>query len=363
VPSRAIALALVAVAGCGGARVGGEPPPGPEPVVTTAAPTAERAPAIGWLKGQLHLHSDASGDSQSPPDDVVRWYDAHGYDFVVFTDHNRITEIAGTERMLVMPGIELTANLDTCDPPPEPGLQCLLHVNALFVDARRVARLRELAPPPGRTRLEHFDHARRVAEALGGLAVLNHPNFHYAADAALLGRLAESGLGLVEVANEAVDSNNGGDADHPSTERLWDEVLGAGHRMWGVASDDAHHYFDADAVRARGDVAHVGDRGFVMVRAERDPAAIEAAIARGDFYASSGVLLSRVEATHEVAEVEVAPDQGDVRIVATTVGGLVVAQGAGPTLRVRLADVPGAFVRFTATDAKGKKAWTQPVFR
>ncbi len=49
-----------------------------------------------------------------------------------------------------------------------------------------------------------------------------------------------------EVANEAVDSNNEGDATTPSTERLWDQVLDAGGRIYGVASDDAHHYADAD---------------------------------------------------------------------------------------------------------------------
>ena len=86
------------------------------------------------------------------------------------------------------------------------------------------------------------------------------------------------GLALVEVANEAIDSNNPGDALHPSTEALWDAALGQGARVWGVATDDSHHYDDAAAVLARGEEAYVGDRGFVMVRAERSEAAIRAAI-------------------------------------------------------------------------------------
>src|SRR5450432_2915738 len=87
----------------------------------------------GFLKGQLHLHSNRSGDSDTPPADVVRWYAAHGYDFIVFTDHNRITTLASTPSMLVIPGVELTQNLDRCSPPPPAGSRCLLHVNALFV--------------------------------------------------------------------------------------------------------------------------------------------------------------------------------------------------------------------------------------
>ena len=77
--------------------------------------------SAGWLKGQLHLHSNASGDSETPPDAVVRWYAEHGYDFIVFTDHNRVTEAPGVGEMLVMPGVELTQNLERCDPPPEGG--------------------------------------------------------------------------------------------------------------------------------------------------------------------------------------------------------------------------------------------------
>ena len=77
----------------------------------------EPARGPGWLKGQLHLHSSASGDSETPPGDVVRWYAEHGYDFIVFTDHNRITQVPGPEGLLVMPGIELTQNLERCEPP------------------------------------------------------------------------------------------------------------------------------------------------------------------------------------------------------------------------------------------------------
>lgn len=357
-------VASASAVACGGGRLRDEPARASHataPVVPAAAPPT--GDTEGWLKGQLHLHSSASGDSDTPPADVVRWYAARDYDFIVFTDHNRITEVDGTEHMLVLPGVELTANLEACAPPPEPGLECLLHINALAVDPSLAPRIRELPPPSGLDRLEHYDHARRVSEALGGLAMLNHPNFHYAADAALVAALAERGPVLLEVANEAVDSNNAGDADHPSTERLWDEVLAGGHRVWGTATDDAHHYEDAEAVRARGELAHVGDRGFVMVRAEREPTAIREALRRGDFYASSGVLLARIEADTHAAEVEVAAGQGPVQIVASTVAGLQVARGGGPVLRIAMKDVPGPFVRFTVTDADGRKAWTQPAWR
>ena len=49
-------------------------------------PTSTATEPDRFLKGELHLHSNRSGDSDTPPDEVVRWYAGHGYDFIVFTD-------------------------------------------------------------------------------------------------------------------------------------------------------------------------------------------------------------------------------------------------------------------------------------
>ena len=46
----------------------------------------------------------------------LRWYEAHGYDFVVFTDHTAVTDTDDTA-MLTFPGVELTRNLYRCVPP------------------------------------------------------------------------------------------------------------------------------------------------------------------------------------------------------------------------------------------------------
>ena len=211
----------------------------------------------------------------SPVAAALRWYGEHGFDFVVVTDHNFVTVAAG-QGLLAIPGVELTQNLERCEPPAETG-RCLLHVNALFVGAERAGRV-EFPAVEDFARRAIYGRALRTTRDYGGLAQLNHPNFHYSADAGTIAALGREGLTLVEVANEAIDSNNAGDGAHPSTEALWDAALGQGARVWGVATDDSHHYDDAAAVLARGEEAYVGDRGFVMVRAERSEAAIRAAI-------------------------------------------------------------------------------------
>jgi hypothetical protein len=316
----------------------------------------------GFLKGQLHLHSNNSGDSDTPAADVVRWYETHKYDFIVFTDHQRVTAPPSTASMLVIPGVELTQNLERCEPAAPPGLSCLLHVNALFV-----------TPPPGGAvpwepaagvdRIGRYRRALAATKAMGGIAQLNHPNFEYAADAALVTRLAREGMTLLEIANEAWDSNNDPqDGSHPSTEAIWDGVLSAGADIFGTATDDAHHYDDAAAARARDEPVFVGDLGFVMVRARKEPGAIRDALARGDFYASTGVILKRIDRSAATLEIEVADRApGSHQFAFIGNGGRVLARAEGRLATFRLADAAGGYVRAVVTDSQGRKAWVQPV--
>jgi hypothetical protein len=82
-----------------------------------------------WYKGNTHSHTfDSDGDSA--PDDVVRWYREHGYDFLVITDHGMVTDVgplnalfSGGGEFLVMRGEEVTSNRNTP--------QMKVHVNAL----------------------------------------------------------------------------------------------------------------------------------------------------------------------------------------------------------------------------------------
>ncbi len=322
-----------------------------------------RQPPSGWLKGQLHLHSNASGDSETPPQDVARWYAGRGYDFIVFTDHNEVTQIEDVSGMLVFPGVELTQNLPECDPPTTGDLQCLLHVNALVLDPNAIEAASTMPQPSTIRRTERFAYAMDVTEAMGGVAQLNHPNFHYAATADDLLELTRRGLSLFEVANEAWDSNNDGDADHPSTEKMWDTVLSRGGHLYGTATDDAHHYQDAQRLRAAGEPVFTGDRGFVVVRAEKNAASIRAALQSGDFYASNGVLLSDVSWTDGELEVQVSPGTAapfEVRFIAE--GGEVVHTSSEDVAHYDTRRRDHIYVRATVVDADGKRAWVQPVF-
>src|SRR5688572_14587857 len=53
---------------------------------------SEPQPKLFWFKGNTHTHT-LNSDGDSSPDEVVKWYREHGYNFVVITDHEFITPV------------------------------------------------------------------------------------------------------------------------------------------------------------------------------------------------------------------------------------------------------------------------------
>jgi len=81
------------------------------PVATLAQSAAGD---LRWFKGNTHTHT-LNSDGDSTPDDVVRWYREHGYQFLVLTDHNFLTSVDGLnalhgadQKFLVVRGEEVT---------------------------------------------------------------------------------------------------------------------------------------------------------------------------------------------------------------------------------------------------------------
>ena len=81
-------------------------------------PPASQAPPPSsprWFKGNTHTHT-VNSDGDSTPDEVVRWYREHGYNFLVLTDHNYLTAVDGlnavhgaAEKFIVVRGEEVTS--------------------------------------------------------------------------------------------------------------------------------------------------------------------------------------------------------------------------------------------------------------
>ncbi|MGE0547207.1 MAG: CehA/McbA family metallohydrolase [Kofleriaceae bacterium] len=391
IATRGVVVAATLLAGC--ARGDGAPPavtPSPPPTLTLLA-AAQVAPDAGvsaiddavvdaaidrpapviaadpdpdevWLKGSTHVHAKPSGDSHTPVPDVIKWYERRGYDFIAVTDHNQVSEVdlaqstAGSVAiqspvagLIVLAGIELTHNPTGCIPPGDSTGRCRIHVNLLGTTARPIGKVK-WANHNTNERLLKYQAALDQRASLGGIAQLNHPQWYWGMTGELLTELAARGMSLVEIANIQFPTWNAGDADHPSTEALWDEALGRGAQLWGVASDDAHQYGKPGKYPAGG--------GWVMVRARREPNAILDALARGRFYASTGVVLERAEVSDGVMIVEVAASSRGTHTIEFVENGKRVGR-----VRARKASraIPATgYVRAVVTRVDGKMAWVQP---
>jgi predicted metal-dependent phosphoesterase TrpH len=313
----------------------------------TIAFTQSSVPAAKgrWYKGNLHTHT-LNSDGDSTPHEVATWYREHGYEFLVLTDHNHFTDPAGLnalhaakEKFLLIPGEEVTDSY----------MKKPIHINALNPE-------RLVQPRQGTSVANTIQNDVDAIREAHALPSLNHPNFHWAITADDLLRVKN--LGLFEVYNGHPTVNNNGGGGFQSLDEMWDTLLSAGQRIHGVAVDDAHHF-----KKLGQDFSNPG-RGWVQVRAESlSNVAIMDAISRGDFYASSGVILKDVKISGGELRVEIdarATEKFTTYFVGA--GGKILAKSFDTAAAYKLA--PGdKYVRARVESSFGSTAWTQPLFR
>ena len=315
-----------------------------EQVATAGGRFQVPAPTEGaWYKGNTHAHTTES-DGDSPPEVVARWYKDHGYDFLVLSDHNVLTDPVALSHLvdstfLLIPGEEVTSSFERRP----------VHVNGLnlpgLVEARRDSTLVA-------TIQANVDAVREGS----GVPHVNHPNFEWAYGAPELAQVER--YRLLEIFNGHPTVHNEGGGGTPGMEEVWDALLTQGKRIYGIAVDDAHH-FQGEFSRDR---ANPG-RGWVGVRAAtREAGAIMESLEEGRFYASSGVTLADVVVTPETLAVHIAQDR-NFRYTTVFIGdgGRVLATSTENPAVYRLAD-DVTYVRARITDSMGYRAWTQPAF-
>jgi hypothetical protein len=331
----------------------GDAGPGAAP---RAGPAAHRGPrfvdafdAGVFHRGNLHTHTLLS-DGDSSVEEVVRWYREHGYRFLAITDHNRRLDPSrdaglATDGFVLLSGEEVTLDVDGAP----------VHVNALCT-ARTIGAARF------RDRAAALAWAVEAARVQGGVALVNHPNFHYALDAAVIARAP--GAHLFEIWSGHPEVRSAGDATHPSAEALWEELLTQGAASAPAAVDDMHRL----GTRPRRDGERAAPRalpgrGWVEVFV---PALTEAAICdalrEGHLYASNGPRLRRLTVRGDTLTVGVVEPDALVELLGP--GGRLLAQvrlgAAGTATRQTSYRLTGGerFVRVRVTLPDGARAWT-----
>ena len=309
----------------------------------------EAANGQQWYRGNMHTHSHWS-DGDDYLDNIALWYRDHGYQFLVFTDHNVLAnsmkwvdiektkggqkafdkliknfpdqtetrEQDGIKQVRLQTYAEIEKRFN------DPGKYLLIQGEEIsdkyqkFPIHMNVSNVKELITPRGgesvaETIQNNVNAVVTQRERSGQPMIihLNHPNFGYAVTAEDLMRVV--GDKFFEVYNGHPGVHNSGDEQHASTERIWDIVLTRRLAefelpvMYGIAVDDGHNYHN---IPSR---ASEPGRGWVVVLAdELTPESLIESLEAGQFYASSGVGLQKIESTQKKLTIEIDAVAGEV---------------------------------------------------
>lgn len=283
-----------------------------------------------WFRGNLHTHSTFS-DGKCTPTEAVHFYRQQGCDFMAFTDHLVVADARelSTEDFLVLPGVEI-------------------HHNDLRGSTYHVVGIGG-SLPAGERMPSAGDLPADAAglRSLGALVFAAHPYWSGQTSSELLDVPAVIGI---EIYNGTADVGY-----HKGFSlQTWDELLTAGRHVWGLAVDDAHWLpWRMDA-----------GLGWVMVRApELTEPAILQALARGDFYSSTGPVIEDVWVEEGQVCVRCSPAVavyavGDRWHCATAKASN--AQGITHVCLPLWSEQ--AYVRVEVVDRLGHTAWSNPVF-
>ena len=286
-----------------------------------------------WFRGNCHTHSLLS-DGDSSAETLAEAYRNGGYDFLVLTDHGKVQEdVSMIQRkdFLVINGVEL-------HPPTRLPAIVRHHIVGIGVEK----------PPPCRIRKNGSARsAISWIERNGGIAVYAHP-YWSGHDIEHIGE-GKSAPG-VEVFNTTTEIMRGlGD----SSSHL-DQALHRGIHWRVFAVDDLHK------------LARDFAGGWIMVKAaDLTRASIMNAIRKGRSYASTGPEIRSLKIKRGVAHITCSPVREIVWLPRGPRGERIASKGKPLTtaeFSAKRFRNPGDYLRVEITDAKGRKAWSNPVW-
>lgn len=287
------------------------------------------------LKGGLHCHTTRSDGCDAPEVLLGKYADA-GFDFVALTDHRKynLRNFAPRTGVLVIPGMEIDRQIEG-----DKGIHCFHSVCIGPVEGNGYTQ-DELYPAGTVKDQADFQPLLDEIHAKNNLTFYCHPEWS-ATPACEFGQM--QGHFAMEIWNSisAVEHDLDLDAAY------WDNLLMAGKRIWGVATDDVHY-------------PHGYFHGWVRVNAEKNVDSVLSALKNGEFYSSCGP---------EIYDFYV--EDGRAVVDCSPVDRIRFHYGYMPTRMVRGGDlthgeysVPEYFtyIRASVVDAQGRKAWTNPIY-
>ncbi len=285
-----------------------------------------------WYKGNLHMHTKLS-DGQMQPDDAIKLYKSHGYDFLARTEHWKVSTPDEYDGILTLSGCEYNIGGK-----PAEGIYHIVGIG--MKNDPQIPRPTAEKPLTG----QEIVNAIHREE---GLAIIAHPAWSLNTPEQILAVHRDTPFDMTEIFNSTSDLPRN---CRPYSGLITDMLASMGAFLPLGASDDVHWYTNDYC------------RSFIWVHAEectRD--AILAAIRAGDFIASQGPLLDVRRVDNKimvdcdpVVEIVFYTDS-----VWTNHRSDIAADGAELTHGEYEITTNDTFVRVEVKDKDGKYGWSQ----
>ena len=311
---------------------------------------------IPQYKGNFHMHTARSWDSQVPLEAALAEYREKGYQFCVVTDHEVYFDSKDydTEDFIALSGVESAFVIDETKPTwlMEKEHFTSLHINLIHDMTKGANGFRhdQVLKRPVDLGLSSWNrYIDYLHDDMNQITIINHPNWSRLAPEIFMGIHR---CFAFEIWNS--DSVIGGGCR--SDEDIWDYSLKRGNRILALTGDDVHKY---------GPEHHSCGGGFTMLSTnDFSREGLVKAIKAGKFYPSIGPRIYDMRVTDGILHMEFDPALS-VRIV----GGDLMAKGFiadredEPLTSIDWKVKAGLkYFRVEIRDLKGRLAWSQPVF-
>lgn len=292
------------------------------------------------LKGGLHCHTTRS-DGKGTPEEVIRLHKENEYDFLALTDHKIYNYKNFTEDVdiTIIPGTEYDNTFVR-----ENGFRTYHTVFIGPDDETNGYKQDERLPRGEATNQEEFQKYLDEAHEKNNLTIYCHPQWSSTPTRyfdKLKGNFAFEVWNSGCAVEDDMDTDNG---------MYWDELLGMGIKIFGVATDDGHEMYQ-----------HC--KGWVMVNAVNNVKDILSSLEKGAFYASCGPVIKDFYVDDEnVVHIETSECERIIFQCDKHPSKMIEAEDEPLTeAKVNLKD-EYEYIRATVVDKEGRKAWTNPIF-
>ena len=327
----------------------------------------------GFYKACLHCHTTVS-DGHLSPEELKAAYKSLGYSIVAFTDHDVMIphpELRDSD-FLPMTAVELDIGNKKPDKTMADG-DCV-HFNFIALDENMEIQPlwhREKYVPPKALHskpLVKFDENEpdyerdytpecvndmmRIGREKNFFVIYNHPTWSHESYHEYI---KYENMHAMEIINNI---SNTGCGVFEYNDRVYDDMLRVGKRLFCVAADDAHALYPLG--KRKCDIGGT----WTMIKAKTlDYPSVADALLRGDFYASEGPVLNSI--WYEDGKICVECEHCD-RVIFTSYPKRGMAYydetGEGLTYAELPLEEKHKIVRVTLVDKFGKRAYTSAYF-